>query len=164
MNAVIEKWRSYNAVKEPLDKLCKKRKELSEQMGLREFDVNQHLVRTLSSDGTDSQIKIAREHILEIVSTLEDRGVICELYRSLYNLLEVSKTIRYQDILAMKVSNSNAEVDFKISELTDAVNALQAEKKVCDAYITKYKKRNWWQRLWNKDVDMYEERGVAESK
>ena len=154
MNAVIEKWRSYNAVKEPFDKLDLKRRALGQQMGLREFDVNQHLVRTLSSDGTDSQIKTAREHILEIVSTLEDRRVICELYRSLYNLLEVSKTIRYQDILAMKVSNSNAEMDFKISELTDAVNALQAEKKVCDAYIAKYKKRSLWQRLWNKDVEL----------
>ena len=154
MNAVIEMWRSYNAVKEPLDKLNTKREVLGEvlgeQMGLRKFDIEQHLLNTLERNGKESNLAYARDTIIEVVGAIQDREIICKLYRTLYDILREVEKDRRGSIKAMNVSCSEEELQHAKEE----VEALLAEKKDREAYITKYKKRNWWQRLWNIDVDL----------
>lgn len=150
MNAVIDMWRAYNAVKEPLDKLNTKREVLGEQMGLRKYDIEQHLLCTLERDGKESNLAYARDTIIELVGVIQDREIICKLYRALYDILREVEKDRCGSIKAMNVSCSEEELQHAREE----VEALLAEKKDREAYITKYKKRNWWQRLWNKDVDL----------
>lgn len=150
MNAVIDMWRAYNAVKEPLDKLNTKREVLGQQMGLRKYDIEQHLLRTLERDEKESNLAYARDTIIELVGVIQDREIICKLYCVLYDILREVEEDRKGSIKAMNVSCSEEELQHE----KDEVEALLAEKKVREAYITKYKKRNLWQRLWNIDVDL----------
>jgi hypothetical protein len=154
MNSVIDMWRAYNAVKEPLDKLNVKREVLGQMMGLRKFDIEQHLLNRLKDDRKESNLVYARDTIIEVVGAIQDREVTCKLYRALYDILCEVENNRMDNIRFMKITNVSEGVDGELQYAREEVEALLAEKKVREAYINLLKKRNWWQRLWNKDVDL----------
>ncbi len=156
INAIVEKWQSYNKVLTLWNLLEKRRLELGQTMRLREYDINQHLIYTLRDHGKNEQYAMAKETILEIVQAIDvtDKKLICNLYRSLYDELKSAKDFRYNELSVVQVNNSSADLEKDLQRAKEEVEALLAEKKDREAYITKYKKRNWWQRLWNKDVDL----------
>ena len=51
LNHCIELWQKYNAVHNALETLNTKREVLGEQLRLRKFDIDQHLVNTLRREG-----------------------------------------------------------------------------------------------------------------
>lgn len=152
LNKVIEVWRKYNAVHEPLEKLNTMRQVLGEQMNLRPYDINQHVVNTLRDHGKPSQYNYARQTICEIVMQCKDNDVICDIYRNLFDTLSKYEKDRKSSILVMNVTNKEADTDEKIQQLTVEVDALQSEIKEHKEYIKKMKNRTWWQRLINKTV------------
>lgn len=157
MNAVIDMWRAYNAVKEPLDKLRVNREILGQMMGLRKFDIEQHLFNRLKDDRKESNLVCARDSIIEVVGAIQDREIICKLYQTLYDILCEVESDRMDNIRFMKIINVSEDVDRELQHAKEEVEALLAEKKDREAYITKYKKRGWWQRLWNKDVELFDD-------
>ena len=150
LNKVIEVWRKYNAVHEPLEKLNTMREVLGEQMNLRPYDINQHVVNTLRKHGEPSQYDYARQTICEIVMQCKDNDVICDIYRNLFDTLSKYEKDRKSSILVMNVTNKAAGADEKIQQLTLEADALQSEIKEHKEYIEKMKNRTWWQRLINK--------------
>lgn len=158
INAIVEKWQSYNKVLTPWNLLEKRRLELGQTMRLREYDINQHLINTLRDHGEKEQYAMAKETILEIVQAIDitDKKLICNLYRSLYNELKSAKDFRYNELLAVQVSNSSADLEKDLQRAKEEAEAAQSEVKAHREYIEKLKKRNWWQRLWNSDADMYD--------
>lgn len=152
VNTVIEKWMACRAVAEPLNSLQVKRFVLGNQFGLRDCDVNQHLIRTLLRDGEERHAKIAKEHITEILSKLNDKEVIFKVYGSLYDILNTTYKERDLSLTAVGATDNEAE----LNRLELACKALEREVEEHKEYIGKLKKRSWWQRLLNLDVDIYD--------
>ena len=150
LNAIIDKWQDYNAVYNPLRLMKERRANLGEKMGLRMFDLGQHFNNTLLRDGSTEHLYEAKQTILEVVQAIDDKGVICKVYRILYDSLEMAAAERMASILATGTTSSSEDLKRTKKEL----DAVLGEMKECKEYISKMKKRNWWQRLWNKDVDL----------
>ena len=152
LNNIIDKWRKYNNLKQPFDTLNIKRETLAEQLGLRKFDVDQHLVNTLRREGKPGQYDYARQTICEVVMQCKDNDAICDIYRSLFNILHDHQGKAYSSILALQVTNKVADVDETIKRLTEESEAFRNEVIAHREHIEKLNNRTWWQRLLNKDV------------
>lgn len=152
LNNIIDKWRKYNNLKQPFDTLNIKRETLAEQLGLRKFDVDQHLVNTLRREGKPEQYDYARQTICEVVMQCKDNDAICDIYRSLFNILHDHQGNAYSSILALQVTNKVADVDETIQRLTEEAEAFRNEVIAHREHIEKLNSRTWWQRLLNKDV------------
>lgn len=152
LNKIIEMWRKYNNLKEPLDTLNIKRETLGETLGLRKYDVDQHLVNTLRSKGAPEQYDYARKTICEVVMQCKDNDVICDIYRSLFNILSERTKDAHSSILVMQVTNKVADVDETIKRLTEESEAFRNEAIAHREHIERLNNRTWWQRLLNKDV------------
>lgn len=151
LNRIIEKWRKYNNLKETLETLNKKRQILGEQLRLRKYDIDQHLVNALQSEGTPAQYAYAKKTICEVIMQCEDNDVICAIYRALYSIMDKHTTDAQASILAMKVTDKVADVDETIQRLTDQAEAYRNEAIANYERIEKLKSRTWWQRLLNKE-------------
>ena len=152
LNNIIDKWRKYNNLKQPFDTLNMKREVLAGQLGLRESDVEQHLVNTLQERGNAGHYDYARETICEVVKQCKDNDAICDIYRSLFNILHDHKDKAKDEILALQVTDKVADVDETIQRLTAEASAFRNEVIAHREHIEKLKNRTWWQRLLNKDV------------
>ena len=152
LNNIIDKWRKYNNLKQPFDTLNIKRETLAEQLGLRKFDVDQHLVNTLRREGKPGHYDYARQTICEVVMQCKDNDAICDIYRSLFNILHDHQGKAYSSILALQVTNKVADVDKTIQRLTEEAEAFRNEVVAHREHIEKLNNRTWWQRLLNKDV------------
>lgn len=152
VNTVIEKWKACRAVAEPLNSLQVKRFVLGNQFGLKDYDIDQHLIRTLIRDGEERHAKIAKGNIVEVLSMLNDKEVIFKVYGSLYDILNTTYKERDLSLTAVGTTDNEAE----LNRLELACKALERELEVHKEYIGKLKKRSWWQRLLNWDVDMYD--------
>ena len=149
LNHCIELWQKYNAVHNALETLNTKREVLGEQLRLRKFDIDQHLVNTLRREGTPSQYDYAKETICEVVQKIKDNDAICDIYRSLFNILDQREKDAYSSICALQVTNDTEDVEAKIQQLTDQAEAFRNEVIAHREYIEKLKNRSWWQRLFN---------------
>ena len=158
INAIVEKWQSYNKVLLPWNLLEKRRLELGQTMRLAKYDINQHLINTLRDHGEKEQYAKAKETILEIVQAIDvtDKQLICNLYRGLYENLKSAKDFRFNEFSAIHVSNSSADLEKDLQIANERAEALVAELRTQVKYIERLKKRSWWQRLWNEDVELYE--------
>ena len=152
INEVIKKWKACRAVVEPFSSLRVKRCVLGNQLGLREYDIDQHLINTLLRSGTEMHAKIAKEHIAEILSVIDDKEVIFKVYGSLHDILKAVCEDRDSDLSSIGMTDNEAEVN----RLKLAYAVLEKEVEAHREYIGKMKKRSWWQRLLNWDVDMYD--------
>ena len=117
LNSCIDLWRSWCAVKEPLDTLRMKREVLGQQMRLRPCDIDQHLVNTMRREAGPKELQYAKETICEVLNKLNDRDVICDIYRSLFDILEKAEKDRKSSIMVFNVTNNTADVDAKIQRL-----------------------------------------------
>lgn len=149
MNSVIDLWRKWNALKQAFDTLNMKREVLGEQLHLRKFDIDQHLVNTLRREGNSSQYDYAKETICEVVMQCKDNDAICDIYRSLFNIMQERVKQAEASILAFNVTNNTADVDGKIEELSRQAEAFRNEVVAHREYIEKMKNRSLWQRLFN---------------
>ena len=152
LNSCIDLWRSWCAVKEPLDTLRMKREVLGQQMRLRPCDIDQHLVNTMRREAGPKELQYAKETICEVLNKLNDRDVICDIYRSLFDILEKAEKDRKSSIMVFNVTNNTADVDAKIQRLKEEAVAFQNEVIAHREHIERMKNRTWWQRLLNKDV------------
>lgn len=158
VNTIVEKWKAYNKVLEPWKLLELRRLQLGRRMGLREYDINQHLINTLRDHGNEEQYASVKNTIVEIVQMIDptDKQLLCYLYHSLYEELKSVKEKRYGDLTFVKVSDDCADMEKELQIANERADALVAELRTQVKYIERLKKRSWWQRLWNKDVEMYE--------
>lgn len=151
LNKIIEKCRKYNNLKEPLDTLNQMRQTLGELLGLRKYDIDQHLVNTLQSKGTPEQYAYAKKTICEVVMQCNDNDAICDIYRALYNIMDKRTTDAKASILVMQITDK-ADVDETIQRLTDQAEAYRNEVIAYREHIEKLNSRTWWKRLLNKEV------------
>lgn len=149
---VIEKWQKWNKLKNAFDTLNLKRETLGEQLRLRKFDIDQHLVNTLRREGNASQYDYAKETICEVVTQCKDNDAICDIYSSLYDIMEKRTKDAEASIRAMQITNKVADVDETIKRLTDQAEAYRNEVIAHREHIEKLNSRTWWQRLLNKEV------------
>jgi hypothetical protein len=157
INAIVEKWQSYNKVLTPWNLLEKRRLELGRSMLLRKADIDQHLINSLRNEKNEDVLAFAKDTIISVVQMVDatDRNLICNLFRSLYEELKFVKDCRYKDLTAVKMSSTSADLEKDLQQANERADALAAELKTHIKYIERMKKRNWWQRLWDEDVDMF---------
>lgn len=110
LNNVIEKWQKWNKLKNAFDTLNLKRETLGEQLRLRKFDIDQHLVNTLRREGNTSQYEYAKETICEVVMQCKDNDAICDIYRSLHDIMEKRTKDAEASIRAMQITNKVGDV------------------------------------------------------
>lgn len=152
INEVVNKWKAYRAVAEPLGSLRIKRCVLGTQFGLRACDIDQHLINVLLRDGKERHAQTAKEHIAEVLSMTEDKEVIFKVYSSLHDILNAACKDRESDLSSIAMTDNEADVN----RLELACASLERVLEVHKEYVSKLKKRSWWQRLLNLDVDMYD--------
>lgn len=158
LNSCIELWQKYNDLKNALDTLNTKREVLGEQLRLRKFDIDQHLVNTLRREGRPGHYDDVRETICDVVQKINDNDAICDIYRSLFNILDQRVKDAYSSICALQVTNDTADVEAKILQLTDQTEAFRHEVIAHREYIEKLKNRSWWQRLFNTEPKQHQGR------
>jgi len=149
MNSIVELWRWYNAVAEPLKEFRTQHEELGRRLG---YDTYQHLYNKLREKGSKGDIETARNIAVGAMLKIEDRDVICDIYESIFTILNDTEKARYQKVLARNVTNSQADVDARIQELSLIAERTKNELIALNAYTERLKRRTWWQRLRNKGV------------
>ena len=152
INEVVNKWKAYRAVAEPLDSLRIKMCVLGTQLGLRACDIDQRLINVLLRDGKERHAQTAKEHIAEVLSKTNDKEVIFKVYSSLYDILNAACEDRESDLSFIAMTDNEADVN----RLELVCASLERELEVHKEYISKLKKRSWLKRLLNWDVDMFE--------
>jgi hypothetical protein len=152
MNSIVELWRWYNAVAEPLKEFRTQHEELGRRLGLSLYDTYQHLYNKLRDKGSKGDIETARNIAVGALLKLEDRDVICDIYESIFTILSDTEKARHQKVLARNVTNSNADVDARIQELSLIAERTKNQLIALNAYTERLKRRTWWQRLLNKGV------------
>lgn len=83
---------------------------------------------------------------------MEDRDVICDIYKSILTILNDTEKARHQKVLERNVTNSQADVDARIQELSRKAERVKNQLIALNAYTERLKRRTWWQRLLNKGV------------
>jgi len=151
MNSIVELWRWYNAVAEPLKEFRTQHEELGRRLGLSLYDTYQHLYNKLRDKGSKGDIETARNIAIGTLLKLEDRDVICDIYKSIFTILNDTEKARHQKVLARNVTNSNADVDARIQELSLIAERTKNELIALNTYTERLKRRTWWQRLLNKE-------------
>lgn len=152
MNSIVELWRWYNAVAEPLKEFRTQHEELGRRLGLSLYDTYQHLYKTLREKGSKGDIETARNIAVGAMLKIEDRDVICDIYESIFTILNDTEKARHQEVLACNVTNSQADVDARIQELSLIAERTKNQLIALNAYTERLKRRTWWQRLLNKGV------------
>lgn len=152
MNSIVELWRWYNAVAEPLKEFRTQHEELGRRLGLSLYDTYQHLYKTLREKGSKGDIETARNIAVGAMLKIEDRDVICDIYESIFTILNDTEKARHQKVLARNVTNSQADVDARIQELSLIAERTKNQLIALNAYTERLKRRTWWQRLLNKGV------------
>ncbi len=152
LNEVIKKWQKWKELKNAFDTLNLKRETLGEQLRLRKCDIDQHLVNILRKEGNTSQYNYAKETICEVVMQCKDNDAICDIYRSLYNIMETRTKDAEASIRVMRITDNVADVNKTIKRLTDQAEAYRNEVIAHREHIEKLNSRTWWQRLLNKEV------------
>lgn len=150
MNSIVELWRWYNAVAEPLKEFRTQHEELGRRLSIR-YDTYQHLYNTLREKGSKGDTETARNIVLGVLLKIEDRDVICDIYKSIFTILNDTEKARLQRVLARNVTNSNADVDARIQELSLIAERTKNELIALNTYTERLKRRTWWQRLLNKE-------------
>jgi len=151
MNSIVDLWRWYNAVYEPLKKFRLEHEALGKRLGLSLYDTYQHFYPTLIEKGSKGDIETARNIALGAMLELKDRDVICDIYKSIFTILNDTEKARHQKVLARNVTNSQADVDGRIHELSLIAERAQNELTALKAYTERLKRRTWWQRLMNRE-------------
>ena len=149
MNSVIDLWRKYDALRAAFNTLNMKREVLGEQLNLRKADIDQHLVNKLRREGKPSQYDYAKETICEVVMQCKDNDAICDIYRSIHDIMEERMKKAEENIHDFNVTNDTADVDGKIEELSRQAEAFRNEVIAHREHIEKMNNRSWWQRLFN---------------
>lgn len=152
MNSIVELWRWYNAVAEPLKEFRTQHEELGRRLDLSLYDIDQHLYNKLREKGSKGDIETVRNIALSVLLKLEDRDVICDIYKSIFTILNDTEKARQHKVLERNVTNSNADVDARIQELSRKAERAVNELIALNAYTERLKRRTWWQRLLNKGV------------
>lgn len=152
MDSIVELWRWYNAVAEPLKEFRTQHEELGRRLGLSLYDIYQHLYNKLREKGSKGDIETARNIAIGTLLKLEDRDVICDIYKSIFTILNDTEKARHQKVLARNVTNSNADVDARIQELSLIAERTKNELIALNAYTERLKRRTLWQRMLNKGV------------
>ena len=152
MDSIVELWRWYNAVAEPLKEFRTQHEELGRRLGRGLYDTYQNIYKTLREQGSKGDIETARNIALGVLLKIEDRDVICDIYKSIFTILNDTKKARHQKVLERNVTNSQADVDARIQELSRKAERVENQLIALNAYTERLKRRTWWQRLLNKGV------------